>query len=105
MDLIHVEDIARANLLAAQAPVTDAVFNVGTGTEVSLRALLATLMRTMGSSLAPRYAPARKVNPVVRRVAATDQAWFRLGFRAQISLEAGLKGLVEWWQQERCATR
>src|SRR6185295_13799661 len=33
MDFINVEDIARANILAARVPVTDAVYNVATGTE------------------------------------------------------------------------
>src|SRR5580698_7076243 len=31
MDFVFVEDVARANLLAAQSDVTDEVFNVGTG--------------------------------------------------------------------------
>src|SRR6476646_5115062 len=35
-DFVHVEDIARANVLAAEAPVTDAVFNVATGVETTL---------------------------------------------------------------------
>src|SRR5262245_19208280 len=36
MDFIHVHDIARANLLAANAPISDAVFNIGSGSETSL---------------------------------------------------------------------
>src|SRR5580658_5176463 len=35
MDFVYTEDIARANLLAADSDVTDAVFNIGTGTETS----------------------------------------------------------------------
>ena len=36
MDFVFTEDIARANLLAASAEVTDEVFNIGSGTETSL---------------------------------------------------------------------
>jgi nucleoside-diphosphate-sugar epimerase len=36
MDFVYMEDIARANLVAADADVTDAVFNVASGTETSL---------------------------------------------------------------------
>lgn len=36
MDLVHVRDVARANVLAAKSDVTDRVFNVGSGTETSL---------------------------------------------------------------------
>ena len=101
MDFVDVEDVARANVLAARADVTDEVFNVASGVETSLNALAAALLRVMGSSLRPAYGPARAVNPVPRRLADTHQAERRLGFRAQVSLEDGLARLVEWWRQER----
>jgi len=49
MDFIFTEDIARANLLAASAEVTDEVFNIGSGTETSLAGLAQALLRAMGS--------------------------------------------------------
>lgn len=103
MDFIYVEDIARANLAAAKADVTDEVFNVGSGTETSLRGLAAALARVMGTSLVPEHAPARKVNPVSRRLADVEKAKRLLGFAASIPLEAGLQRLVAWWQAERRA--
>jgi len=51
MDFVFTTDIARANLLAAEADVTDAVFNIGSSTETSLLGLAETLLNTMGSSL------------------------------------------------------
>ena len=102
MDFVHVKDIARANVLASRASVTDAVFNVASGTETSLNMLLAMLLHVMGSTLEPEYAPARKVNPVPRRLASTAAARAQLGFDARISLEEGLRSLVEWWEAERC---
>jgi nucleoside-diphosphate-sugar epimerase len=104
MDFVHVRDIARANILAAKAPITDAVFNIATGVETSLNELANTLLTVMGSSLKPRYAPPRKVNPVSRRLAATGAARKHLGFSAEIGLEEGLRSLVAWWQAERAAT-
>ena len=41
MDFVHVADIARANILAADADVTDEVFNVASGAETSLKELAA----------------------------------------------------------------
>ena len=105
MDFVHVEDVARANVLAAASPATDAVFNVGTGVETSLNALADTLLRVMGSSLRPEYAPPRKVNAVTRRLASTELARARIGFRAEIALEDGLRSLVAWWRAERSAVR
>jgi UDP-glucose 4-epimerase len=101
MDFIHVHDIARANILAAEADVTDEVFNVASGTETSLAELAAELLRVMGSPLATQFGPERHVNAVSRRLADTSRARDRLGFVAEVGLEPGLRGLVEWWQSER----
>jgi UDP-glucose 4-epimerase len=103
MDFIHVHDIARANVLAASTAVTDEVFNVASGTETSLRELAEALQKVMGASAGLEFGPARKVNPVSRRLASTDKAKDLLGFTAEVSLEEGLRGLVAWWQQQRLA--
>jgi UDP-glucose 4-epimerase len=101
MDFMHAADVARANLLAARSSAHDDVFNVATGVETSLKQLATLLLRTMGSTLDVEYAPARRVNPVPRRLADTRHARDVLGFEAKISLEQGLRDLVEWWQAER----
>jgi UDP-glucose 4-epimerase len=101
MDFVYVEDIARANILAAEADVSDEVFNVASGVETSLNDLAATLLRVMGSGLKVEYGPERKVNPVSRRLAHASRAKARLGFRAAVSLEEGLRRLVAWWSAEQ----
>jgi UDP-glucose 4-epimerase len=98
MDFVHVADIARANVLAAWSPVSDEVFNVASGTETSLDELATALAKVMGSDLRPTYGPQRSVNPVPRRLADTTRARELLGFEAQVDLEQGLRGLVEWWR-------
>jgi UDP-glucose 4-epimerase len=103
MDFIHVDDVARATILAAKADVTDEIFNVGSGEETSLNELATTLLKVMGSSLSPEYGPERSVNPVPRRLADTSKARRLLGFEASIDLETGLKALVEWWREARLA--
>lgn len=103
MDFVHVTDVARANVLAAQADVTDEVFNVASGRETSLKTVAETLLRIMGSSLQPEHAEERKVNPVPRRLADTARAKARLGFETTVPLDEGMKSLVEWWQSERAA--
>ena len=103
MDFVFIEDIARANLLAAEADVTDEVFNVASGVETSLRGLAAALLRVMGSDLQPEYGPARAVNGVTRRLADTSKAADLLGFRSAVHLDDGLRRLVDWWQQEQDA--
>jgi UDP-glucose 4-epimerase len=101
MDFVYVDDVARANIAAAVAPVSDEVFNVASGVETSLRGLADALLRVMGSDLEPEYGPERKVNPVSRRLADTSAARDRLGFVAEVDLDEGLRRLVDWWQSER----
>lgn len=103
MDFVHVADVARANVLAAASNETDAVFNVATGVETSLNELADALLRVMHSPLRPEYAPPRRVNAVSRRLASTIAAHDRLGFRAEVALEDGLRSLVAWWHEQRSA--
>ncbi|HSA46580.1 MAG TPA: SDR family NAD(P)-dependent oxidoreductase [Candidatus Competibacteraceae bacterium] len=103
MDFVEVRDVARANILAAKAEVTDEVFNVASGTETSLNQLADALLRVMGSNLRPEHLPERKVNPVQRRLADIAKAQRLLGFKAMIPLEAGLDRLVGWWQAQQRA--
>lgn len=101
MDFVYIPDVARSNLLAAEADVTDAVYNVATGTETSLLELAEMLLKVMGSDLEVEFGPERAVNKVPRRLAETSAARRDLGFVAETDLEAGLRGLVEWWRTER----
>lgn len=96
MDLINIEDITDANLLAMESDVTDEVFNVASGTETSLLELLRTLLRVTGSTLEPEFFPERSVNPVPRRLADTKKAEALLGFKAKVTVEEGLRRLYKW---------
>lgn len=103
MDFVYIEDIARANILAAKADVTDEVFNVASGVETSLNELALSLAKVMNSDLQPEYGPERKVNPVQRRLADVSKAKQLLGFEAQVPLEEGLGKLVNWWREQKLA--
>ncbi len=102
MDFVHVEDVARAYVLAAMSDAGDEVLNVGTGTETSL----AQLSRLLGAAagrpeLQPLFEPPRKVNPVSRRRAGVERTWQAIGFRARIGLPEGLASLVAWYRSIR----
>lgn len=104
MDFVYIDDVARATVLAAEAPATDVVVNVASGTETSLNELAKALIKTMDSTVEPVHMPQRKVNPVSRRLADTENAAKLLGFEAEVQLEEGLSRLVEWWRAERPPT-
>jgi UDP-glucose 4-epimerase len=104
MDFVFTEDIARANVLAAASDVTDEVFNIGSATETSLVELANALQKVMGSSLRLEFGPPRGVNAVSRRLADVTRARERLGWKAEVDLEDGLRRLVAWWRSERPPT-
>jgi UDP-glucose 4-epimerase len=101
MDFVVTTDIARANVLAAESAVTDGVYNIASGEEVSLVGLAEALLRVMGSDLPVEHGPERAVNGVVRRLADVSAARDDLGFEATIGLDDGLRSLVEWWSPLR----
>jgi UDP-glucose 4-epimerase len=96
MDLVYIDDVTDANIIAMESDVTDEVFNVASGTETSLLELLHALLKVTGSTLKPEFMPARSVNPVPRRLADTKKAENLLGFKAKVSVEEGLIRLIAW---------
>ncbi|MGV9269960.1 NAD-dependent epimerase/dehydratase family protein [Kitasatospora sp. NPDC003701] len=102
MDFVYTEDIARANLLAAAAPVTDRVYNIASSTEVSLRGLADALLTAMDrTDLDVEHGPARgTAGGVVRRLADITAAERDLGWKPELGLDDGLRRLVAWWREQ-----
>lgn len=106
MDMIHVTDVARANILAARAEAKDLAVNVASGTETSLRDLAAELASVMGrGDLTPVHQAARAINPVPRRLGSTALAREVLDFEATVGRREGIADLVSWWRSEREAAQ
>jgi UDP-glucose 4-epimerase len=104
MDMVHVRDVARANVLAATSSASDVALNIGTGTETSLLQLAHLLARAMGHpDIHTVHEAERAVNPVRRRLADISAAERLIGFSPTIPIETGIDELVNWWKQERSA--
>lgn len=97
MDFVYVRDIAKANVAALQADVSDESFNIGNQVETSLSGLLETLLKVNDSKLEPVYKEENSINPVSRRLADISKAGKLLQFSPSTSLETGLKELSEWY--------
>ncbi|MFN4133677.1 MAG: NAD-dependent epimerase/dehydratase family protein [Candidatus Hadarchaeales archaeon] len=95
-DFIHVNDVVRANLLAAQKKgVAGEVFNVGTGKPISVNNAAELLNEYLGTDIKPIYKPNPIVGYVYKHQADTTKAKRMLGFEAKIPFEKGLKMLIE----------
>ena len=99
-DFIHVEDVARANILALKGGATDEFFNIGMGAKTSINELVHMLLDITGSALEPEYHPQEQMF-VTHRVGSTEKAEKMLGFRARISLDEGLRSVVEWRRRDQ----
>jgi nucleoside-diphosphate-sugar epimerase len=89
----YVADVVTATVAAMSGPA--ALLNVGGGAEASMRDAIATLERVSGRTLEVVGKPAAAGD--VRRTAADTQRIEReLGWRAQTTLEDGLRAQWEW---------
>jgi UDP-glucose 4-epimerase len=104
MDFVYVKDIAKSNIAALQADVTDEAFNIGNCEETSLKELLAVLLKVNNSNLSPEYRAENSINPVSRRLADISKAKDLLKFTPTISLEQGMKELSEWYFEKNKIT-
>jgi nucleoside-diphosphate-sugar epimerase len=94
-DFVFVQDVVRANLLAAHTPqAAGATLNIGTGRPITIKHLFEALRYIFDCDVDPLYAPARS-GDILHSYADSSQAEALLGWQAQVTLEAGLKQLVE----------
>jgi GDP-L-fucose synthase len=97
-EFLHVDDMADACVFLMEKGVTEGLFNVGTGTDVTIRELAETVQRVVGfpgrldwDSSKPDGTP-RKLLDVSRMSA--------LGWRAKWGLEDGIRNTYEWYLRE-----
>jgi len=94
-DFVHVSDVARANLAAADRledlqPSTARAFNVGSGAVTTVGAVAARLARVMGGRelvVTGEY----RLGDVRHITASSERARSELGWSAQVSLASGLR--------------
>ncbi len=95
-DFTFVENVVRANLLAAEASgAAGQVFNVGSGVACSLLDLLSELNAIMGTAVAPVFQPER-AGDVRDSLADISRAREVLGYEAGVGFGEGLKKTVDF---------
>jgi UDP-glucose 4-epimerase len=97
-DLVFVEDVVKANLLAVEnnsAP--GGVFNICSGQETRLLDLIAEILALFPNAPSPIYSEPRQ-GDIYRSAGDPTRAQKNLGFIPQTLLSDGLKATVEWMQ-------
>jgi len=98
-DFTFVENAVAANLLACEAPnASGKVFNVGTGTRVTLNQTLALLANLTGNQPEIKYEPPRD-GDIRDSQADITQARAILNYESLVNFEEGLRRTVEWYRE------
>ncbi len=99
-DFVYVGDVAKANIAALKASSTNEFYNVGAGTQTTLKELAELILKITGSTQKIKYEPAAQ-SFVTNRIGSTKKATADLDFTAKIKLEDGLKKLIQWRNQDK----
>lgn len=98
-DYIHVCDLAEAHLCALaalEAGASSSAYNIGTGTPQSVRAVIDTVSRVVGSAVAWEKAPRRPGDPAAL-YAASDRAQHELKWTPRfVDLEVIVRHAWQW---------
>ncbi len=98
-EFLHVEDCARAIVLAAERYDEGNPVNLGAGREISIRELAELIARLMGFDGEIRW-DAEQPDGQPRRSLDTSLAHELFGFRAQERLEDGLRTTIDWYRAQ-----
>lgn len=100
-DFISVQDVVRANLLAASAEAAvGRVFNVGRGDAISINTLWQRVADLAGIDLVPDHAAPRS-GDIRHSLSTIARAREAMAFAPQVSLSDGLKETYRWYQGQR----
>ena len=100
-DFTHVADIVQANVLALRATnVAFGAYNVGTGAPTSLISMLNMLRDVISSDISPLIKRRFREGDIRHCFADISTAQTDLGYQPTMTLEAGLRDLVPWLQEQ-----
>jgi CDP-glucose 4,6-dehydratase len=107
-EFIYVDDVARGYLLLAEKidEVIGEAFNFGAGEPITMLDLVRRVIRFAGKEgrLEPRVLLERKIEREIdAQYLSAVKAEARLGWRAKVDLDEGLKRTIEWYRENLSA--
>jgi len=102
-DFVNVRDVVQANLKAASARGVSGAFNTGSGSRISINALVATLRTVMPERIEVIHTDPRAFD-VRDSLADIGAASRGFGFRPVVAMAEGLREYTAWARAEHAAT-
>jgi UDP-glucose 4-epimerase len=98
-DFVHVDDIARANLSAAERADAQGAFNIGSGKATSIRHLAEMIARLSRGAAPIKYYPSRP-GDVLHATADISEAARGLAYAPTVEMNDGLRRYCDWLQSD-----
>jgi UDP-glucose 4-epimerase len=97
LDYVYVDDACDGLIAALERPVTDEVFNIGSGIKTDIKGLTSTMLKVSNSTAKPIFADKDWTHNSCR-VGVVEKARKILDWHPKVSLEEGLKNTFEWME-------
>jgi dTDP-L-rhamnose 4-epimerase len=105
-DFVSVYDIARACRLALEVnEAHDQVFNVGSGRAITILEVAERLAKVLGKKLEPEITGNYRVGDIRHCYPDMSLTQRVLGYKPMINLEAGMRDLAEWLEEQTAPDR
>ena len=99
-DFTYIDNVVQGNMLAATAPAAEVagkMFNLATGTRITLNETVEILRKLTGYAGKVNYAPERN-GDIMHSLADIARAEKHLGYKPHVDFETGLKRTVDWYK-------
>lgn len=94
-EFLHVDDLAQAVLFAIQNTLPDNLYNVGVGSDLTIKELASLIQRIVGHTGEINW-DSSKPDGTPRKLMDVSKM-HKLGWKASITLEEGIKDTYEWY--------
>lgn len=95
-DFVWVEDVAKANILAAFSPARG-VFNIGSGKEISINQIADMIIKQLGGKKVYSEVPPGEVKKIVAKTSLAEKV---LGYQPQGEIIEQMPLLISWWKEQ-----
>ena len=102
-DFVHVADVVRANILAAEVTGLSGAFNIASGTRITVNDLVRLITKESVELFKIEYTDKRP-GDVLHSLADISLAQRKFGFTPKVNIEEGIREYVEWAKQELLRT-
>ena len=96
-DFLHVDDLCRGILAAAESDLSDEVIHLASDTETTISELARLILDLVGSDVEIMHHP-KRAGEVERNFASAERAKELLGWQPELSLREGMQTTIDWFR-------